>query len=258
MLLDRDRDAPPRLRRAGAADDADVLVAELADELATGLAGLDVVGTARPSADGDERDDLALVAAARAGDDRALDLLLLRYRPFARNRARAYFLAGGDRDDVVQEAMIGLYKAVRDFDPDRSSSFRGFADVCVTRQVITAVKAATRQKHGPLNDYVSFSRPVGGEDGGQRELADVLPTSTGGDPADLVVSAERVRALQAHVDAALSDLETEVLRLFVEGKSYVEIAGHLQRHVKAVDNALQRIKRKLEGHLRDEDPAGAG
>jgi RNA polymerase sporulation-specific sigma factor len=215
-----------------------------------------------PATDGDTAredaalDDTGLVLAARDGCDRSLDVLLDRYRPFARSKARSYFLAGGDREDVVQEGMIGLYKAVRDFDPALSASFRSFADLCITRQVLTAVKAATRHKHGPLNDYVSFSRPVGGDEGA-RPLAEVLPCSSG-DPADLVVAAERLRALQAHVDAVLSDLETEVLRLFVEGKSYAEIAELLSRHTKAVDNALQRVKRKLEGHLRDQDVPEAG
>jgi RNA polymerase sporulation-specific sigma factor len=128
----------------------------------------------------------------------------------------------------------------------------------VTRQIITAIKTATRQKHGPLNNYVSFERPVGGDDDGERVLGDVLPSRAISDPADLVISAERIRALQAHFDEVLSDLETEVLRLYVEGKSYQEIAERLQRHVKSIDNALQRIKRKLEGHLRERTVADAG
>ena len=173
-------------------------------------------------------------------------------------KARSYFLVGADREDIVQEGMIGLYKAVRDFDPAHETSFRGFAELCVTRQIITAIKTATRQKHGPLNNYVSFSRPVTGEDDGERVLADVLPTRAVSDPADLVISAERIRALQSHVDEVLSDLETEVLRLYVEGKSYQEIAERLQRHVKSIDNALQRIKKKLEGHLRARTEADAG
>jgi RNA polymerase sporulation-specific sigma factor len=154
--------------------------------------------------------------------------------------------------------MIGLYKAVRDFDPAQATPFRAFADLCVTRQILTAIRSATRHKHGPLNDYVSFERPVGGDDEGDRVLADVLPATDVADPADLVVSAERIRALQEHVDEVLSDLETEVLRLHLEGRSYAEIAAQLQRHVKAIDNALQRIKRKLEGHLQARAVADAG
>jgi RNA polymerase sporulation-specific sigma factor len=204
------------------------------------------------------RADNDLVLAVHAGDDEALTVLLTKYRAFARVKARSYFLVGADREDIVQEGMIGLYKAIRDFNCDMDSSFRGFAELCVTRQIITAIKTATRQKHGPLNNYVSFSRPVSGDDDGERVLADILPTVAISDPADLVVSAERIRALQAHFDDVLSDLETEVLRLYVEGKSYQEIAERLQRHVKSIDNALQRIKRKLEEHLRDRAVADAG
>ncbi len=205
---------------------------------------------------GQTDDDLVL--AARSGDESALHELLNKYRAFARVKARSYYLVGADREDMVQEGMIGLYKAIRDFNPDMQSSFRAFAELCVTRQIITAIKTATRQKHGPLNNYVSFSRPVAGDDDGDRVLADVLPTVAISDPADLVISAERIRALQAHFDEVLSDLETEVLRLYVEGKSYQEIAERLQRHVKSIDNALQRIKRKLEGHLQARSVADAG
>jgi RNA polymerase sporulation-specific sigma factor len=204
--------------------------------------------------DGDEE----LVAAARSGDDRALATLLDKYRGFARSKARSYFLVGADREDIVQEGMIGLYKAVRDYNPDLQTSFRAFAELCITRQIITAIKTATRQKHGPLNNYVSFSRPVMSDDDGERCLGDMLPGVAVSDPADLVISAERIRALQQHFDDVLSDLEAEVLRLYVDGKSYQEIAEVLQRHVKSIDNALQRIKRKLDSHLRARDLADAG
>jgi RNA polymerase sporulation-specific sigma factor len=203
-------------------------------------------------------EDERLVAAARDGDDRALAELLDKYRGFARAKAHSYFLVGADREDIIQEGMIGLYKAVRDFNPELQTSFRAFAELCVTRQVITAIKTATRQKHGPLNNYVSFSRPVLAEDDGERCLGDLLPTTAICDPADLVISAERIRALQEHFDTVLSDLEAEVLRLYVDGKSYQEIAEVLERHVKSIDNALQRIKRKLDGHLRARDIAEAG
>jgi RNA polymerase sporulation-specific sigma factor len=202
--------------------------------------------------------DDELVAAARAGDDRALAALLEKYRGFARSKAHSYFLVGADREDIIQEGMIGLYKAIRDFNPDLQTSFRAFAELCITRQVITAIKTATRQKHGPLNNYISFSRPVLTDDEGERTLGDLLPTLAVSDPADLVISAERIRALQEHFDTVLSDLEAEVLRLYVDGKSYQEIAEVLKRHVKSIDNALQRIKRKLDGHLKARDLADAG
>jgi RNA polymerase sporulation-specific sigma factor len=192
-----------------------------------------------------EDEDDVLVAAARAGDDRALAELLTKYRGFARSKARSYFLVGADHEDI--------YKAIRDFNPELASSFRAFAELCVTRQIITAIKTATRQKHGPLNNYVSFSRPVLADEDGDRTLADVLPMTSVCDPADLVISAERIRALQEHFDAALSDLEAEVLRLYIDGKSYHENAEVLDRHVKSIDNALQRIKRKLDGHLKAQE-----
>jgi RNA polymerase sporulation-specific sigma factor len=209
-----------------------------------------------PAWDASPTDD-ELVRRARAGDDVALSELLTKYRGFARAKARSYFLVGADKEDIVQEGMIGLYKAIRDFNPDMLSSFRAFAELCITRQIITAIKTATRHKHGPLNNYVSFSRPVVTDDEGERYLADVLPNKAISDPAELVVSAERIRALQRHFDTVLSDLEVEVLRLYVEGKSYSEIALLLQRQVKSIDNALQRIKRKLDGHLRDRELAEA-
>jgi len=199
--------------------------------------------------------DDELIRQLRAGDEAALIELLDRYRSLARGRARSYFLVGADREDLMQEAMIGLYKAVRDFNEDVGAPFRGFAEMCITRQILSAIKAATRQKHGPLNSYVPISVP---NSGGQSTVADLLPTGASSDPAELVISAERIRALQRHFDEALSDLEIEVLRLYVDGKTYVEIAAMLDRQVKSVDNALQRIKRKLDGHLRAQDDASAG
>ena len=189
-----------------------------------------------------------LIVRARRGDDAAVHELLDRYRVLARTKARSYFLVGSDRDDVVQEGMIGLYKAIRDFEPDRGASFRTFAELCVTRQIVTAVKGATRMKHAPLSTSISLDRPVGDADGGD-SLADLFPALASADPATAVVSAEELRALQRHFDEVLSDLEAQVLRHHVEGKSYEEIAAMLQRHVKSVDNALQRIKKKLQSHL---------
>jgi RNA polymerase sporulation-specific sigma factor len=205
----------------------------------------------------ESRSDDELVYAARSGDDVALTELLTRYRVFARVKARSYFLVGADQEDILQEGMIGLYKAIRDFNPEMQTSFRGFAELCVTRQIITAIKTATRHKHQPLNSYVSFSRPVLGDDDCERVLGDVIPTVAITDPADLVISSERIRALQQHFDDVLSDLEAEVLRLYVDGKSYQEIAEAVGRHVKSIDNALQRIKRKLDMHLRAREVADA-
>ena len=208
-----------------------------------------------PSAPGGGTDpppDSELVRRARDGDETALVVLLDRYRPLAQRQARSYFLAGAEREDVVQEAVIGLYKAVRDFDPERHLSFAGFAELCVNRQVLTAVRNATRHKHGPLNDYVSVWRDELGEDGGT-PLAEALPGPAATDPAELVLSAERLRSVREHLADALSPLEAQVLELHVQGFSYAAIAERLERSEKAVDNALQRIKRKLEAHLRGLD-----
>jgi RNA polymerase sporulation-specific sigma factor len=196
-----------------------------------------------------ELPDDALAARFQDGDTDALGVLLERYRRFARAKARGYFLMGADNDDIEQEGMIGLYKAARDFRPDRQSSFRAFAELCVTRQVITAVKTATRRKHQPLNQYVSISGVRGGDDAGERSVEDLLCDHHETDPADEVVSRERMAAMRKSMAEMLSGLEVEVLRLYVEGKSYQEIGEHLGRHVKSIDNALQRIKRKLDAHL---------
>jgi RNA polymerase sporulation-specific sigma factor len=198
----------------------------------------------------DATDD-ELVLRARAGDDTALEHLLLRYKNFARVKARSYFLIGADKEDIVQEGMIGLYKAIRDFRPDKQSSFRAFAELCITRQIITAIKTATRQKHIPLNSYVSLTRPVPQDDGGEndRVLVDVLTMGTNSDPVELVISREEVDSMQTSFREILSDLEAHVLHLYLEGKSYQDIAESLKRRVKSIDNALQRIKRKVEQHI---------
>ena len=199
----------------------------------------------------DATDD-ELVLRARAGDDTALEHLLLRYKNFARVKARSYFLIGADKEDIVQEGMIGLYKAIRDFRPDKQSSFRAFAELCITRQIITAIKTATRQKHIPLNSYVSLTRPVPQDDGGadnDRVLVDVLTLGTSSDPVELVISREEIDSMQTSFKEILSDLEAHVLHLYLEGKSYQDIAVSLKRRVKSIDNALQRIKRKVEEHI---------
>jgi RNA polymerase sporulation-specific sigma factor len=197
--------------------------------------------------------DEDLVECARAGDDKAIDTLLARYRHYARAKARSYFLAGADREDIVQEGMIGLFKAIRDFQRGRNTAFRAFAELCITRQIITAIKTATRQKHIPLNSYVSLNKTTGISDTDDRSLAESLVSSTLLDPADLVVSAEEIENIKASMGRLLSQLETEVLHLYMDGKSYQEIADMLGRHVKSIDNALQRIKRKLQLFLRDRD-----
>src|SRR4051794_18562180 len=196
--------------------------------------------------------DDELVARFQDGDGDALNTLLERYRRFARAKARGYFIVGGDADDIEQEGMIGLFKAARDFRPDRQSSFRAFAELCITRQVITAIKTATRQKHQPLNGYVSISGVRGSDDAAERSVEDLLHDHHVGDPADDVISSERMQAMRASMAECLSGLEVDVLRLYVEGKSYQEISDHLGRHVKSIDNALQRIKRKLDVHMQEE------
>lgn len=194
-------------------------------------------------------EDEDLVALARRGDEKALEALLTRYRHYARAKARAYFLAGADKDDIIQEGMIGLFKAVRDFESSHGIAFRAFAELCITRQIITAIKTATRQKHIPLNSYVSLNKPLTQESGDERTMMDSLGGAEMVDPAELVVSAEEIASIREVLARVLSDLETNVLHLYMEGKSYQEIAAALGRHVKSIDNALQRIKRKLEHHV---------
>jgi RNA polymerase sporulation-specific sigma factor len=195
-----------------------------------------------------ESADEDLINLARQGHEGALDVLLRRYRHYARAKARTYFLAGADKEDIVQEGMIGLFKAVRDYDARQNTAFRSFAELCITRQIISAVKSATRQKHIPLNSYVSLNKPVSREEG-DRPLGDAIVSTEVVDPADVVISAEEIATIRKSVREVLSPLETEVLRLYMDGKSYQEIADLLERHVKSIDNALQRIKRKLERHL---------
>ncbi|MCC7077867.1 MAG: RNA polymerase sporulation sigma factor SigH [Acidimicrobiia bacterium] len=195
-------------------------------------------------------DDIALTEAVKAGNETALEVLLHRYQRYARTKARNYFLVGADSDDIYQEGMIGLFKAVRDFRPDRQSSFRAFAELCITRQIITAIKTATRRKHQPLNMYVSFSSPRLTDEATDRTYEDFLEAEESLDPANQVVSSEEMDRLRGSLTGILSPLEREVLRLYVEGASYQDIASQLERRPKSIDNAIQRIKRKLEAHLR--------
>ena len=188
---------------------------------------------------------------ARNGSQDALDGLMRRYAGFVRLKASSYFLAGGDGDDLVQEGMIGLFKAVRDFRPDKETSFRSFAELCVTRQIITAIKTATRFKHSPLNSYVSFSHtPAGQEADGECTLGDALPGPTVDDPSICVISTEELQSLVFTLGTGLSVLEADALRLYLEGSSYEEMADVLGCDTKAIDNALQRVKRKILTHQR--------
>ena len=196
-----------------------------------------------------DRSDAELVERFHGGDPGALQALLERHRRLVRAKARDYFLLGADADDMEQEGMIGLFKAVRDFRPERHSSFRAFAEPCVTRQVITAIKTATRQKHQPLNGYVSLSPARGGD----QPVEDLLASHHVADPADTVISNERAHAVRRALAGLLSDFEVDVLRLYVEGRSYQDIAAQLRRHVKSIDNALQRVKRKLGARLAEDE-----
>jgi RNA polymerase sporulation-specific sigma factor len=196
----------------------------------------------------DETQDEELVAQARDGSEVALETLINKYKNFVRAKARSYFLVGADREDIIQEGMIGLYKAVRDFRNDKLSSFRAFAELCVTRQIITAIKTATRQKHIPLNSYVSLNKPIYDEDS-DRTLLDVLSGVHVSDPEELVINREEFDDIEEKMGEILSDLEWKVLVSYLEGRSYQEIAVDLNRHVKSIDNALQRVKRKLEKYL---------
>lgn len=181
-------------------------------------------------------------------DGAALEHLLNKYKNFVRTKARSYFLIGADHEDIVQEGMIGLYKAIRDFREDRLSSFRAFAELCITRQIITAIKTATRQKHIPLNSYISLNRPIYEEDS-DRTLLDVITEDAPSNPEEMLIDREDLSVIEGRIGSMLSDLEKQVLVRYIEGKSYVEIAEEMDRHVKSVDNALQRIKRKLQKFL---------
>ncbi|MGE5558629.1 MAG: RNA polymerase sporulation sigma factor SigH [Bacillota bacterium] len=192
--------------------------------------------------------DESIVEAARDGDEVALEYLINKYKNFVRAKARSYFLIGADREDIIQEGMIGLYKAIRDFRNDKLASFRAFAELCITRQIITAIKTATRQKHIPLNSYVSLNKPIYDEES-DRTLLDVLSGTKVTDPEELVISREEFVDIENKMGEFLSDLEWKVLMAYLDGRSYQEIAKDLHRHVKSIDNALQRVKRKLERYL---------
>lgn len=195
--------------------------------------------------------DEELIREAKEGNDAALELLINKYKKFVRAKARTYFLIGADREDIIQEGMIGLYKAIRDFRGDKLSSFRAFAELCITRQIITAIKTATRQKHIPLNSYISLNKPIFDEES-DRTLMDIINEENVSDPEEMMINREEFAGIELKMNEILSNLEWEVLSRYLQGRSYQEIAQELNRHVKSIDNALQRVKRKLEKHLAEE------
>ncbi len=192
--------------------------------------------------------DEEVVKLAQDSDDQALEYLLNKYKNFVRSKARSYFLIGADHEDIVQEGMIGLYKAIRDFKEEKLASFRAFAELCITRQIITAIKTATRQKHIPLNSYVSLNKPIYDEDS-DRTLLDVITEGWVSNPEEMLINREDVGAIEGRIGEMLSGLEKQALLSYLEGKSYQEISGEMGRHVKSIDNALQRVKRKLQKYL---------
>ncbi|HSQ90382.1 RNA polymerase sporulation sigma factor SigH [Romboutsia sp.] len=198
--------------------------------------------------DNSKQDEYDIVLKASDGDKIALEYIIKKYKNFVKAKAKSYFLIGADKEDIIQEGMIGLYKAVRDFDGNKTNSFKCFAEICITRQIITAIKTATRQKHIPLNSYVSLNKPIYDEES-DRTLLDIIATSIVTDPEELIISKEELKHIESKMNELLSDLEQEVLELYLNGKSYQYIADRLKRDVKSIDNALQRVKRKLEKHL---------
>ncbi|CED95059.1 MAG: RNA polymerase sporulation sigma factor SigH [Romboutsia sp.] len=195
-----------------------------------------------------QQDEYDIVLKASKGDKIALEYIIKKYKNFVKAKAKSYFLIGADKEDIIQEGMIGLYKAVRDFDASKTNSFKGFADICITRQIITAIKTATRQKHIPLNSYISLNKPVYDEES-ERTLLDIIATSIVTDPEELIISKEELKHIESKMNELLSELELQVVEYYLNGKSYQYIADKLQRDVKSIDNALQRVKRKLEKHL---------
>ena len=192
-----------------------------------------------------EISDEEIVLKAKGGNKLAQEKIINKYEQFVRNKAKSYFLIGADKEDIYQEGMIGLYKAIRDFNPEKLTSFKGFAELCITRQIITAIKTATRQKHIPLNTYVSLNKPMYEEES-DRTLLDVIEGLTVSDPEELIIGREEVNHIEKEISNVLSELELEVLMSYLDGKTYQEIACDLDRQAKSIDNALQRVKKKLE------------
>ncbi len=196
--------------------------------------------------------DEEIIGLAKLGDNDAIEYLVGKYKGFVRAKARTYFLIGADREDIIQEGMIGLFKAIRDFKGDKLSSFRAFAELCITRQIITAIKTATRQKHIPLNSYISLNKPIFDEES-DRTLMDIITPDFITDPEQLIINEEAYKGMEIKMGKVLSGLEWKVLSQYLQGMSYQEIAKGLNREVKSIDNALQRIKRKLERVLKEEN-----
>ncbi|SFG81128.1 RNA polymerase sporulation sigma factor SigH [Sporolactobacillus nakayamae] len=197
-------------------------------------------------------DDTELLKAVHEGNNQALEYLIFKYKNFVRAKAKAYFLVGADREDIIQEGMIGLFKAIRDYRGDKLASFKAFAELCITRQMITAVKTATRQKHIPLNSYVSLDKPIYDEES-ERTLMDVVCEAESNNPEQMLISREEYDDIEEKLSRVLSDLERKVLRQYLDGRTYQEISVDLKRHVKSIDNALQRVKRKLEHSMHLEE-----
>lgn len=200
-----------------------------------------------------EMPDDDIVLLAQKGDNEALLFILKKYKSFVKGRARSYFLIGADREDIIQEGMIGLYKAIRDFKADKQVSFRAFAEICITRQIITAVKAATRQKHVPLNSYISLNKPVYEENANQT-FFDIFTTDPQANPEDMVIDQEAYNNIELKINKILSPFEMEVLTMYLEGKNYNQMSIDLNKDHKSIDNALQRIKKKLERALKNQAP----
>lgn len=197
--------------------------------------------------------DQELVELVRNGHDFALDFLMNKYKILVERKAKSYFLIGASKDDVIQEGMIGLFKAIRDYNPHREASFYSFADLCVTRQMISAVKAATRQKHMPLNSYVSLNKPLYEEDSDKTDLLEIMPSSKIVDPEEVFIGQENLHIIEDELHKRLSKMENEILELYVDGSNYVEIAELTNRPIKSIDNALQRIKKKVEQIIKDKE-----
>ena len=217
------------------------------------IADSDIVDENKEIISDDEADvDDNMVFRAKAGDEKSLNHILKKYRNFVRAKAKPFFIVGADKEDILQEGMIGLFKAIRDYDEEKTVSFRAFAELCVTRQIITAVKAATRQKHIPLNSYISLNKPMSEEDP-DKTLMDMMKNSHISDPEQLIISKEEMKLIEEKTKEMLSEFETRVLSLYLKGYSYNEISEKLCKHPKSVDNALQRIKRKFEKYLEQRD-----
>ena len=217
------------------------------------IADSDIVDENKEIIRDDEADvDDNMVFRAKAGDEKSLNHILRKYRNFVRSKAKPFFIVGADKEDILQEGMIGLFKAIRDYDEEKTVSFRAFAELCVTRQIITAVKTATRQKHIPLNSYISLNKPMSEEDP-DKTLMDMMKNSHISDPEQLIISKEEMKLIEEKTKEMLSEFETRVLSLYLKGYSYNEISEKLCKHSKSVDNALQRIKRKFEKYLEQRD-----